>query len=233
MLRSSTLGAFVLLGASAVSLSAQAFEGTIVTQYFNRGKAGMEVVTSHKGDKSRIDMQSGRESGYSILDLTAASMTMVMPSQKMYMVMSFKDAGADDKGGEGAVPKIEATGRSETIAGHRCDHYLVTSEGNVMDVCAAKGLGFFGSSGGGSGPMGRAPGAQIPLQYRHLAEHFKDGFQPLKVEQIKGSNRELLLEVKSIEKKSLSSDMFEVPSGYRKMDMGGLPGRIPGLPRRP
>ena len=76
-------------------------------------------------------------------------------------------------------------------------------------------------------------GSSIPLEYRQLAERFKDGFQPLKIEQVKGSARETVMEVKSIEKKSLDAALFEVPSGYTKMDMGGLPGRIPGLPRRP
>lgn len=233
MLRAILAGA-VGLTAVSVSLSAQAFEGTIVTQYYDRGKASMEVVTSHKGDKSRIDMKAAQESGYSVLDLRAGSMTMVMPSQKMYMVMSFKGAEVGDETPDNTkLPKIEPTGQSQTIAGHRCDHYLVTSDDGVMDICAAKGLGFFGISGQGGGRMGRGPGSSIPLQHRQLAEHFKDGFQPLRIEQIKGSKRELVMEVRSIEKKSLSPDLFEVPTGYKKMDMGGLPGRMPGMPRRP
>lgn len=234
MLRTMLVGVVGLAVVGSVPLSAQQFEGTIVTQMFSRGKPAMEMVSSHKGGKSRMDMQSGRESGYSILDLEKESMTMVMPSQKMFMVMSFQgaEAGKDEPV---KVPKIEATGQSETIAGHKCDHYLVTSDENVMDICAAKGLGFFGNGGRNAGPMGRGAGSSIPLEYRQLAERFKDGFQPLKIEQVKGSARETVMEVKSIEKKSLDAALFEVPAGYTKMDMGGLPGRgrIPGLPRRP
>ncbi|MHB1329257.1 MAG: DUF4412 domain-containing protein [Gemmatimonadales bacterium] len=233
MMRAMLVGAVGLVALVSVPLSAQQFEGTIVTQMFNRGKPAMEMVSSHKGGKSRIDMQSGRESGYSILDLEAESMMMVMPSQKMYMVMAFKGGAAESKDKPVKLPKIEATGKSETIAGHQCDHYLVTSDDDVMDICAAKGLGFFGMAGRGSGPMGRSAGPSIPLEYRQLADQFKDGFQPLKVEQVKGSTREPIMEVKSIEKKTLDAAMFEVPAGYKKMDMGGLPGRIPGLPRRP
>ncbi len=232
MLRAILVGAVGFAAFGPVPLTAQQFEGTIVTQMFDRGKPAMEMVSSHKDGKSRVEIQMGRESTFSILDLEKESMIMVMPSQKMFMVMSFQGAAAG-KDEPVKLPKIEATGKSETIAGHQCDHYLVTSDDGVMDICAAKGLGFFGSGGGGSGPMGRRAGPSIPLEYRQLAEQFKDGFQPLKVEQVKGSTREAVMEVKSIEKKTIDAAMFEVPAGYTKMDMGGLPVRIPGLPRRP
>lgn len=230
--------ALLLLAAAALPAPAPAqssFEGVIVSRLHAGGKP-METTTSYKGTRSRMEMREA-EGAYQLFDGAKGSMTAVMPEQKMYMVMDF---GA--MAGEGAErgekpdkrPEIRPTGRTETIAGHQCEHYLITSDGEEMDVCAAKGLGFFGVLGGNPMAQGRGRGAaSVPLEHRALYEQFKDGFQPLKIERLAKGKRELMMEVVSVEKKSLPAELFEIPAGYQKMDMGGMMGRMPRMPRPP
>jgi hypothetical protein len=132
----------------------------------------------------------------------------------------------------GPLPDIRATGRTETIAGHTCEHYVVAADGEQWDICAAKGLGFMGAFGGNPMAGGRG-GLSVPVRHRQLYETFKDGFQPLRMERLADGRRELLMEVVSIDRKSLPAGHFEVPEGFRKMDMGGLMGRMPRVPRPP
>ena len=224
---------FVLAGAAPLPAQST-FEGVIVS-VMSGGDHSMEMTTRYKGGMARMEMPMGPGGGaYQLIDMGKGTMTAVMPEQKMYMTMDFAGmAGSvkDQTTGDAEV-KITATGKTETIAGHRCDHYLIESEGHQMDVCAAKGLGYLGMMGG-SNPMGARGGpaaASIPVKYRELYAKFKDGFQPLKVEQVKGEKRTVILEVKSIEAKPQDEALFKVPTGYRDMS-AMMKGKMPSMPK--
>lgn len=219
---------------------AQSFEGTIVTKMFSQGKATGEMASSYRGDRTRIEFRGGSAQGtYMLVNGQTAVWTTVMPAQKMYMTMDLKSMAADEGTDKkvGPAPKLTKTGKTETIAGFTCEHYTyVDSDGEAMDICAAKGLGFFGMAGGGQGPRGgQMPGmGAVPIEYRELVNTYKDGFQPLRIERIKGAKRELVMEVASIEKQSLPAAQFEVPAGYQKFDMGGMmKGKMPKMPVKP
>lgn len=224
-----------LLAATPAPQSAQApFEGVIVSTMY-AGGSPMEMTTRYRGGLARMDLPAAQGGGaFQIMDFAKGTMTAVMPQQKMFMTMDLKAMAESmkDRAADGPAPKITATGQRETIAGHPCEHFLIEADGSTMDVCAAKGMGFMGMMGGGN-PMtgGRSP-ASIPLEYRDLAEQFKDGFQPLKVERVEGDKRTLLMQVTSIEKKALDPSLFEVPNGYRDMS-SMMRGRMPAMPRPP
>ena len=228
-----SVSAGLLLGLLSSPAAAQGFEGRIVADIFNKGKPSGEFVSLFKGGKTRIEMGRGGEA-FLLLDPAAQAAYTVMDQQKMYMKMTFSDVEKMGDGGkdEGKLPKIEKTGQTETIAGHTCQHYVVTDDdGSTSDICAATGLGYFGGMAGGGMPGGKGPGAgAVPLKYRHLVNEFKDGFQPLKVEQIRGGKRELVMQVKEVEKKSLDAALFEVPKGYKEFSMGGI-GKLPKIPK--
>ena len=139
-----------------------------------------------------------------IIDTKAQKMYMVMDQQRMYMEQAITPsgmAGALEK----RKPDITRTGKTETIAGYSCEHWLIKDDGVAFDACVAKGLGpFFG----GESPMGRRA---TPAWYEEL----KDGLFPLKV--MRGD--ETVLEVTGIEKKSLDASLFAPPAGYQKMDL--------------
>lgn len=216
------------LAVAPAAASAQGFEGT-VTYRMNptSGRPG-QLVYHVKGTKIRADITgaTGAPPGgmYMLMDATAGKMMSVMPAQKIYMTMDMKAMGEQMKqrgGHEKQAAKITKTGKSETIAGHKCEHYLV-GEKQDSDICAAKGLGMFmgGSAAGGPGSKGMFGG--LPAGYEEYAEFAKDGFLPLKITAIRNGREEVVMEATSVEKQSLDASLFAVPAGYQEMDMGKM-----------
>jgi hypothetical protein len=169
-----------------------------------------------------------------LMDLSSATQTMLIPQSKTYMTMNLREMAdklseAAPKDSAGDFPKVTSTGKSETIAGYTCQHWLIGDE-QKMDVCMAKGLGFFG--GGQSGGIfdqlkNLALSAKIKAQIAanpEFAKFVEGGAFPLKMEQIKDGQSKTILEVSSVEKKSLDDSLFTVPADYRKMEIPGMPG---------
>jgi hypothetical protein len=212
----------VLLVLAAPAAGAQGFEGALTIRM--QAERGMEIQQLIKGDKVRTEMGGRGQEGVMIMDGAAQTMMMIMPSEKMYMVMDLK-AGAGGPGPrQGETPKITKLGTSETIAGRACDNFLVGDQQD-MEVCAAKGLGFYMSGRnpmGGRSPMGRVP----DFRQDAIMREYKDGFFPLRIVRLAGGKREVMMEVTRIEPKSLDAALFSAPAGYQQMSMpGGMPGR--------
>ncbi|HEU5169695.1 MAG TPA: DUF4412 domain-containing protein [Gemmatimonadales bacterium] len=225
--------ALLAAGLSPAAVSAQGFEGTVTYAVHPASSNPGQLLYQIKGTKVRTDMsmagtQGPAASAYMLMDMSTGTMTSVMPAQKMYMTMDFKAMSeqmrqaskAPEHKPAGPPPKITKTGRTETIAGHKCEHYLM-GEKQESDICAAKGLGMFmaGQTGHGRGMFG---GASLPAGYEQYEEFVKDGFFPLKMSQIKGGKEEVVMQATSIEKKSLDPSLFAVPDGYKELNMGQM-----------
>ncbi|MEZ4585025.1 MAG: DUF4412 domain-containing protein [Gemmatimonadales bacterium] len=213
------------------------FEGVIVYRMSSDGRS-MEMKISSRGEISRMELTQGpgRGMGYQLVDRAKGTATFVMPEQKMYMIVDLAEQAEAVAGNQESDPdfRIEATGKKETIAEHECEHFLVTTKDEKMDVCAATGLGFIGGFARNPMARGAATGPSIPLQYRQLAARFKNGFQPLKVERIKGDKREPVLEALSVARESLAADDFRVPAGFNKFEMPpGMAEMMKKMPKRP
>ena len=211
------------------------FEGVVVYKMSGTGD-NAEMTQMYKGTKSRTEIHSKGQDAAMIMDLATGTMTTLMPAQKMYMVMDFRKMGEalkgfssaskDEQGRRGgAAPghmPIQATGRTETVAGYSCE-WFVMGEKADSEVCAAKGLGFlmFGQS-----PMGRglsSPEALTALGANSdVVNMFKDGFFPLKIMQTKGGKSQTVMEAMNVEKKSLDASLFVPPHDYTEMKMPGF-----------
>jgi hypothetical protein len=212
--------ALVLLPATA---SAQGFEGSVTYAMNPASATPGQLVYQVKGTRIRADVSraTGAPAGgaYTLIDATSGRMMSVMPARKMYMTMDMNAMGEQMKqhtaNGKKPAGKITKTGKRETIAGHKCEHYLV-GQNQDTDICAAKGLGLFmgGSTAGGTGIFGG-----LPAGYEKYEEFAKNGFLPLKVSTIKDGKEEVVLEARSVEKKRLDPALFAVPAGYQEMDM--------------
>jgi hypothetical protein len=189
------------------------------------------IVQMYKGSQVRMEMNQGGREGVMLLDNSASSMTMLMPQQKMYMTMDLKSmampGGAHDM--DHAAPKLTATGKTETIAGRTCEVYRYAEEAGkpeTMEMCVAKGMGYFmmgqGPMGGGGGPLGNLAKVGANPEYAKL---YKDGFFPLRLSRLEGSSSKVMMQAQSIEAKRLDAGLFTVPAGYSEMKMGG--GRRP------
>jgi len=237
-----TLAAAALVPAGAQAQGA--FEG-VISMAMSPGKGGapMDMVQMVKGTRTRSEMKTGGKSVVMINDLTAGTMTTLMPEQKMYMTFNMKQmseglagiAGHPPGGGGRKAtgpaapmtpPKISATGKTETIAGRTCEHYIM-GEKNEFDICAAKGLGFFGM--GAAAPMGPAGmgagavSAALPPGWSDAVKAYADGFFPLKMERLQGTARATVMQVKSVEAKALDASLFVPPPDYKEMKMPTLP----------
>ncbi len=234
--------------------AAAQFEGVVTTRVTGEKGKTMLMEQMMKGPRIRTNLLDPQAKGaYTIIDGQAGTMTSVMPEQKMYMVMDAKKSAEELEGMRGEkedrevrFPKVEKTSRKETIAGHPCTHYIMTPDEEhpekTVDMCVAKGLGYFGMQGGGRqpGPFGGMRMADLGRYARlqaELAKHpdFKEmlegGAYPLKMEGMEKGKPTFAMEVQKIEKKSLADADFQPPAGFQEMKMPSLGEMMKGFKR--
>ena len=237
-------GRFIIAASVIVScagsvsvLQAAGFEGIVAYRMPAKGGAG-ELTQMYKGTKTRTEVSDGKQTTAMIMDMTAGTMTVLMPPQKQYMVMDMKKMGqglggllgmgkghkdtGSNAAGAAAMPKITATGRKETIAGHECEYYVMGDKGET-EVCSAKGLGMFmmGQSPMGGGSASLAAVAAMSAN-PDAVKLFADGFFPLKVVNVKGGKNEVVMEATRVERKTLEASLFVPPPDYTEMKMPGF-----------
>lgn len=147
-------------------------------------------------------------------------MLVLMPEQKMYMEtpLNFSDRFEKEMDEKEINPdNIDdyKTGKTKEILGHEAEQYVYSDDNNEVEVWVAKDLGtlsFF------SNPMQKKSEWQERLDALNY-------FPLLMVAKDKKGKEVTRFEVVELEEKSLSADLFEAPSDYRKMDMMGMPGR--------
>ena len=202
------------------------------------GDQPIEIRYAIKGTRTRIETQlsrGGLQMGAMLMDLSTGTQTMLMPQTKTYIDMNLaemagkmaKEVGKDSSGD---FPKVTSTGKTETIAGFTCQHWLVGDEQN-MDICMAKGLGYFGGGGQSGGIFDQlknlALGEKIKSQIAanpEFAKFVEGGAFPLKMAQVENGQSKTIMEVTSVERKPLDDSLFTVPADYKKMEIPGLPG---------
>jgi hypothetical protein len=222
--------------AASLSYAADAFEGKVsLALTMPKGKT-QNLDYSMKGQSLRIDIAAEGQTFSSIMDLAKQEMLVVMPEQKMYMILPIKQhidkAVAQHPQND---QNVEKTGRTETILGYKCDEYVSTDkDGSKTEVWVAEGLGSFmglGNSGGGGmgGMFGGGKKAAAPGGWE---EKFKGkaGF-PLRVVSRNAKSAETFrMEATKIEPGTLSASLFQPPAGYQKFQMPDFGGMMKGLP---
>ena len=145
------------------SSAAGDFEGMIAMKMSTEDQKGAEMTYFLKGRHTRIETKvPSLPEGMAVMlwDLEGGKITTLMPSRKMYMTMDMKAAAEDLKEmkksqgkEETEFPKLTPTGKQETIAGYTCEHWLMGDKQDI-DMCVAKGLGYFGMGGQSAGGLG-------------------------------------------------------------------------------
>jgi hypothetical protein len=203
------------------------FEGKVTLAISDARGTATNLDYSMKGDKVRMDTNARGQTMGMIMDLTKQEMTILMPEQNMYMVMSMKKAvdQAMEKAGANTAD-VEVTGKTETILGYKCSQILVKDKGTVTEAWVAEGLGSFmgmAPGGGGGGMFGRGKPANSPKWEEVLKN--KGGF-PLRVISRDASGKQVSkMEATKIEPGSLPDSLFAPPADYQKFampDMGGM-----------
>jgi hypothetical protein len=225
------LGVAAVLFVSASAGAQGTFEGMIAYKFSNTEGV---MRTYQKGTMMRQEMEMQGHGMSTIYDGAKQEAVMLMPDQKKFMKVNVK-AMKEGKGmagmgrGQPGPPdytkmKVTPTGKSETIAGIDCEHYLFesTEEGksSKIDICGATGMGFSGVNDQ-SGMMSTY--ALMKVQNPELAKLAKSGFFPLKMT-FTEKGKTMSMEATKVEKKSLDAALFEIPAGYSELKIPGFPG---------
>jgi hypothetical protein len=222
MKRIRTLAAAAVITVTLAPIGAHAqqqFEGRIAFDMQLNGMA-MQMTQTIKGSRIRAEISGVPAMGdmVSLMDTETMEMTMIIPAQQAYMIMSLGDlAQTVQQQTDGEDPEIERTGEMETVAGHRCENVNVTLSSTSMTMCIATDLGFYFLGGNGAGGMGASSALGMnPQLEAKFREMFADGFFPLKVVST-GTGQMISLAATSIEPGPVADDAFAVPEGYTKM----------------
>jgi hypothetical protein len=230
---------------SAASSAGGDFEGMIAMKMETENQTGAEMTYFLKGRHTRIETKvPNLPGGMAVMlwDLEAGKVTTLMPAQKMYTTMDMKAAAEDMKEmkksqgrEEPEFPKLTATDKRETIAGYTCEHWLM-GEKQDMDMCVAKGLGYFGMGGQSAGGLGSLKNlAFSPKMLAAAATHpewvkfLEGGAFPLKLTAMKDGQVKMTMEATRIEKKTLDDSLFVIPTDYKEFSMPSIP-KMPNLP---
>lgn len=214
------------LVAVAPAAAQSAFEGVVKYRLTTEGRS-VDVTYMMKGDRARSEMQMDGMAVAMLMDASATTMTTLMPSEKMYMTMDLTRMRQRAQTSDTAEQQFTATGRTETIAGHECEHYL-TGTGQNTDMCVATGLGYYLGGGGagrrGPGSGGGSYGVPRPGDPRRAAfrARFPNGFFPLRLTVTEGGKVTTDMLVTSVEQRTLADDLFTVPAGFTQMSMPGM-----------
>ena len=218
----------MILISSALSLPGQLFaqknfQGIVTFKFDARGNAPNTFTYYLKGDKARMEMQMPGQAQMMgkaafIIDAGKREMITLIPQMKMYMQMSMPpmdSTGYSGNADDGEKPV--KVGDTEVILGHKCDHWKINDEnGGTVDLWNAKGFGNFMMPG-----MGGMPGGGRQPQW--MKDMMSQGFFPLKVVVTKkDGTTDMSMVATKIEKKDLSTSLFEIPSGYNKMNIPNM-----------
>ena len=235
--------------------AAQRFQGMIrFTIHDEDGKTTEVTQFAAPGRSSFMAMEQGKAGGGMIVDSSAGTMTFVNGEDKSYTVLNLammqgmmqgmagmmKNMPHDqnDAAGEGARggPKgtLTATGRSEVVAGIRCQVYAYdgTDEGKheTGEVCLAKGAGMMV---GGETPqvmpglMGqrmRETMQQRLAEWGPLGGMLAQGYGILKGTNYENGKLKGSMEVTAFQPGAPPASAFQPPAGYKAKSMSQMMG---------
>ncbi len=190
-----------------------------------------EAVMKHGGGASPLG-----DEGYVIFDSTAKKLTAVSDAKKTAILIDLNNSGkslsgmsppgAGGHGGapSGTPPKVTKTGKTDTVAGYPCEYWDITSDHKQGTVCMGKdGPSWFSM-----------PTTGVPTEHAWALELMDGKHFPLRFIGYgkDGTTEENRVEVTKIDKKALPDTEFQVPAGYKTIDLekmfGGMPGEHSG-----
>jgi hypothetical protein len=182
------------------------FEGKVTFNVYDDGESHT-VEYFVKDNKIRFDANEEGQQGQIVMDPSAKQVMIIMPQQKMYMVMPIPDTNmdSDNSGKMDDDTKFVKTGETKEILGYTAEKWTYKDGNDVGEAWMTKDVGALRLF---NNPMQEdKPDWQKDLEGA--------GYFPLLVLE----NGKKVYEVTKVEKKSLDESMFEAPAGFQKMDM--------------
>ena len=243
-----TDGALAATDASAGLAFLSDFEGEIDAFTKDSAKPNAQpvnLVLMVKAGKIRVDIPEGLakgvapgplgDKGYAIFDSSAKKLTIVSDAKKEAILLDLNNSGKALSGltpgapghpGAPATPsKITKTGKTDTVAGYSCEYWDVTSDHKEGTVCmGSDGPSWF------TLPTTGIPTAQAWMSDLLDGKHFPLRFIGYGKD---GTTEENRIEITKIDKKPIDDASFQVPAGYKTIDLEKMMQGIPGMPGVP
>lgn len=222
------------------------FEGEIDGFTKDSSKPGGQQVPLAlfvKASKVRVDLPESfaksagpmlGDKASAIFDSTAKKLTIVTDAKKEAIVIDLNSSGKTFQGitpgahgapGNATPTKLTKTSKTDTVAGYPCTYWDITSDHKEGTACVSD-----------DGPSWLSlPTTGIPTESAWMLELMDGKHFPLRFVGYgkDGTTEENRIEVTKIDKKSIADTEFQVPAGYRTIDLEkmlqGMPG-IPGMP---
>jgi uncharacterized protein DUF4412 len=234
-----TAAFFAACGGANSSAPGEAFEGEITSRTF-MDDTTLETRYAIKGTRNRIETLSSQDSAQTsitLMDSTSSATTVLWPETKTYTTMNWVEMAeemAKEVGDDSSMvfPKVTSTGKTETVAGFTCEHWLIGDK-QELDICMAKGLGYYGGGPGAifdklkDAALREKAKAQLDAN-PEFAKFVEGGAFPLKMSIIENGQSKTIMEVTAVERKSLDDSLFIVPADYKKTEIPGMPGMPAG-----
>jgi hypothetical protein len=191
----------------------------------------MELTITASGDKARMDM--GKQVS-TIVDSKAGTLTSLMHEQKMAMQLpegtlkSIQGASA----GEKAKPDLKPTGKKETINGFACEEYVGTVSGIDVTFWVTKDVE---NQKAILDQLAKVSGGADPLQSALANGGDFPGF-PIRTIAKTPEMGTMTMTILSIKNEDVPDSAFEIPSGYKAMNMPKMQlpgGGAPAVPAAP
>jgi hypothetical protein len=215
------------------------FEGEIGILFKDSAKAAKPLPPLSlmiKDNKVRLELpaemtaSNGMGSkGYAVLNTPEKKLYAVLEEKKQVVLIDLDKAGEQLKNfGSGmdhpprdprephaapshAPPKVTKTGQKDTVAGYTCEIWdVVPDTGEKLSACVAnEGASWF-----------RLPLTGIPTEHAWALDLLDGKHFPLRgVAYDKSGAEKGRAEVTKIEKKALAAALFEIPAGYKVVDL--------------
>jgi hypothetical protein len=201
---------------SARAGAQEPFEGVLTTTSISE-EGRMTSTVWIKADRRRMETVVDGTRVTMLADAEGVFITL-LDDRRQYYVLEIPGDNEDE-----VLPTFEASGRTETVAGHPCAYYRVWDpaqpEAGEVQSCIASGFGYVGFAGQGVADIGSARLAESEAVRRA----FVDGFTVLKMLDRAGS---VLYEVTSIQRAPVADMQLVPPVGYTEaQDAGRRPPR--------
>jgi hypothetical protein len=233
------------------------FEGEIDLLFKDSSKANKPappLALMIKDNKLRVELppdvaaSNGMGKGYAVVNTPEKKLYAVLEDKKQVVLIDLDKAGEQLKtfssdappgsrerkeAPSRPAPKVTKTGQKDTVAGYACEIWdVVPDTGEKMSVCVAnEGASWF-----------RLPLTGIPTEHAWALELLDGKHFPLRgVAYDKAGVEKVRIEVTKIDKKTLAGALFDIPQGYKVVDLqqmfmafGGMSGAgAPGMGKMP
>ena len=186
-----------------------------------------EGIAGAKGlGKAYVLVMPADKKLYAVLD-DKKQAVLIDLDQLATQTKSFGGAATPHQPSGGTPPQVEKTGKTDTVAGYKCEIWHVVSAKSVGDLCIAEqGTSWF-----------HIPLSGVPAEYAWASEITDGKHFPLRFVASENGVEQGRVEVTSIQKKALPAEQFQVPAGYAILNlqqmMGAMLGGMPGMPGMP